>query len=657
MTVPFTFGTATTSIPLSNLDSNFNTPITLGNTSIYLGNTTTTIGNLTLTNVTISSGTANITSNITYATANAVVFTNSSSIGTTGANLTFDGTTFTASSIKNSALTSGRVTFAGASGLLTDSANFVFDGTNVGIGTNSPTAKLDITSASAGFSNIKLVQTGVRTWAIENTGTSGLFKIIEASVADRLVIDSSGNVGIGTSSPTALAANYTTVDIRGSTGGALRFGNTTNSAYMYSDSNETNIATATNQRMIFSINTAEKMRLDTSGNLGLGVTPSAWSTVGKSIEIGNEGNAIWGNGNATLHMVSNAYFNSGWKYAGSNLAASYSIQDGLHRWFNAPTGTAGNAITFTQAMTLDANGRLGVGITSPQSQIQVTGSNTYAGAGLLLGSAGSASGYIWTTDNLYIKPNTTAGTTSGVLNIVNFSDVNKFTFDTLANQAIAVGGIFKANGAPSLSAAAAGEAILAPESSLGALLYGRGTTYDVVIGQRSTAVALGVIAATNNIYLGGNIGLGGTTPTTSGTGITFPATQSASSNANTLDDYEEGTWTPVLQFDANTQSIAVNQATYVKIGKAVNINMQITWTAKSGSGRVFITGLPFAKEAGGTVAVLGACLGGSVTTTEALFYNIDAGGTTLNFAQQTGDISSGSLATGGSLMCTGTYFA
>ena len=44
MTVPYTFGTATTSIPLSNLDSNFNTPITLGNTSIYLGNTTTTIG-------------------------------------------------------------------------------------------------------------------------------------------------------------------------------------------------------------------------------------------------------------------------------------------------------------------------------------------------------------------------------------------------------------------------------------------------------------------------------------------------------------------------------------------------------------------------------------------------------------------------------------
>jgi hypothetical protein len=78
---------------------------------------------------------------------------------------------------------------------------------NVGIGTSSPAAKLDITSASGGYSNIKLVQTGVRTWAIENTGTSGLFKIIEAGVADRLVIDSSGNVGIGTSSPASDTAN------------------------------------------------------------------------------------------------------------------------------------------------------------------------------------------------------------------------------------------------------------------------------------------------------------------------------------------------------------------------------------------------------------------------------------------------------------------
>lgn len=61
MPVPYVFGNATSSIPLSQLDANFNTVATLGNASIGLGNTTTTVGNLTLTNVTLSSGTSNMT--------------------------------------------------------------------------------------------------------------------------------------------------------------------------------------------------------------------------------------------------------------------------------------------------------------------------------------------------------------------------------------------------------------------------------------------------------------------------------------------------------------------------------------------------------------------------------------------------------------------
>jgi hypothetical protein len=74
-------------------------------------------------------------------------------------------------------------------------------------------------------------------------------------------------------------------------------------------------------------------------------------------------------------------------------------------------------------------------------------------------------------------------------------------------------GIFKANGAPSLVAATAGEAILAPEGTLGALVYGRGTTYDVTLGQRSTGVALGVLAGTSNLYAPGSVGIATTTPT------------------------------------------------------------------------------------------------------------------------------------------------
>jgi hypothetical protein len=127
-------------------------------------------------------------------------------------------------------------------------------------------------------------------------------------------------------------------------------------------------------------------------------------------------------------------------------------------------------------------------------------------------------------------------------------------------------------------------------------------------------------------------------------------------SGSVLSSYEEGTWTPVLQFGTNTQTLTTTFGTYVKIGKSVTINMQISWASKSGVGRVYITGLPFAKENGGTVALLAGCNAGGVITLAAIFYNVDGGGTVLNFAEQAGDINSVNLNGSGSLFCSGTYF-
>ena len=69
MAVPYTFATATTSIPLSQLDSNFATAITLGNTTMYLGNTTSSVGNLTVVNTTVT----NYTETLYSATGNTTV--------------------------------------------------------------------------------------------------------------------------------------------------------------------------------------------------------------------------------------------------------------------------------------------------------------------------------------------------------------------------------------------------------------------------------------------------------------------------------------------------------------------------------------------------------------------------------------------------------
>jgi len=107
------------------------------------------------------------------------------------------------------------------------------------------------------------------------------------------------------------------------------------------------------------------MTLDTSGMLGIGVTPSAWNQSGyKALEIGVIGNGI-NSGLNDISVFANVYYNTTLKYATSGYAASYYVQNsGAHKWFNAPSGTAGNTITFTQAMTLDASGNLGIGTTS-----------------------------------------------------------------------------------------------------------------------------------------------------------------------------------------------------------------------------------------------------------------------------------------------------
>lgn len=107
----------------------------------------------------------------------------------------------------------------------------------------------------------------------------------------------------------------------------------------------------------------------------------------------------------------------------------------------------------------------------------------------------------------------------------------------------------------------------------------------------STTLTTPIVATT--------MGVGGATPAASGSGITFPASQSASTDANTLDDYEEGTWTPVLTFGGNSVGIvySAREARYVKIGRSVFACCLLVISNKGSSSGGAAISLPFATSA------------------------------------------------------------
>jgi hypothetical protein len=129
---------------------------------------------------------------------------------------------------------------------------------------------------------------------------------------------------------------------------------------------QTEFGTLTSKPLKLLTNATVAVTIDASQNLGLGVTPSAWSTSnGKAIEVGAAGNGLYGYGASNFNMSSGAYFNgSNWIYTVSSTPVTYYNQSsGLHQWYTAASGTAGNAISFTQALTLDASGNLLIGAT------------------------------------------------------------------------------------------------------------------------------------------------------------------------------------------------------------------------------------------------------------------------------------------------------
>jgi hypothetical protein len=175
---------------------------------------------------------------------------------------------------------------------------------------------------------------------------------------------------------TSFVQNAITTTIGSSSGAFIRMAvsNAGNPTYSFDGDTDTGVFTSGANTLNFATAGSERLRIDASGNLGLGVVPSAWVAGVNVLDVGASGASFYNGG-----VTHNAYFDTTdnrWEYKGTGAALFHNIQGGSYSWNIAPSGTAGNPITFTQAMTLDASGNLGIGTSSPQGdRLSVVGSN------------------------------------------------------------------------------------------------------------------------------------------------------------------------------------------------------------------------------------------------------------------------------------------
>jgi len=211
---------------------------------------------------------------------------------------------------------------------------------------------------------------------ITTADTSGILNLQTAGTT-AITVDASQNVGIGTTTPDIFSRGYgRTVGINdsGSSGAVLQINSASSysalelgrggvrKAFFTAQSTVTELGNLEAVPLAFYTNSAERARIDSSGNLGLGVTPSAWDSTYKAIQVGAR--SMFSGIGSEANMINNAYYNSGYKYVATSAAGLYTIDANVHKWYNAPSGTAGANVSFTQAMTLDASGNLLLGRTS-----------------------------------------------------------------------------------------------------------------------------------------------------------------------------------------------------------------------------------------------------------------------------------------------------
>ena len=325
--------------------ANVSTGINVG-ANVNLSTSQINVGNSTVNTVITSASLSTNSVTITGGAANSVAYLNASKVVTTGSALTFDGT------------------HLGVGGLYSGyGANYPTiqaKGTYGGI----------FRSSDAAGNTVSLFYSSLGNYLTLGTETNYPIQFI-VNNSERMRLDTSGNLGVGTTSPGAklevnqAATAFPGFKITGSSSPGMQIVEATGvTAHFVNDSAGVYVGSSTSYPLILRTNNTERARIDSSGNLGVNATPNAWGSTFKAIQIG-AGLCLYDNSSGSGTFLGANFFYNGANnvYKNTGTAAAYAQNGGTHAWFIAPSGTAGANIAFTQAMTLDASGNLGIGVT------------------------------------------------------------------------------------------------------------------------------------------------------------------------------------------------------------------------------------------------------------------------------------------------------
>jgi hypothetical protein len=230
-----------------------------------------------------------------------------------------------------------------------------------------------------------------------------------------LKVDSTNNrVGIGTASPSeVLEVNG---NIKFGDGHFIGDGGGDNLEIVSSSGENIIYKAAGGIHAFYDSGSNERMRIDSSGNVGIGKTPEAWASGFTALQVGGLMSIYSQDGETAsnaFQIQQNAYYDGSWKYMINDETSRYSQIDGTHRWYSAGAGAANTAISWSEHMRVTSGGTLCVDTTGTY----LSGSDRIVCAGVLaVNSPTYAAGFNVANDgnNIFIMQ---GGSTEGIISV------------------------------------------------------------------------------------------------------------------------------------------------------------------------------------------------------------------------------------------------